>query len=617
MNAAAYEKSVAHNYANRGEVYKLSRLTDTYPNLKSEIAPSSGLGLIPHACSNISKKCVESLLESSTTNKNNNTVSVIKLRTKNSNNSLDISDNAKEADAITDAVSKRLFDHAKVIIQNFKLDPSLILKSIIKGATKLHPATIEQRELIHHGLYSTTKTLDTVQNEQAHLQIHSMIITECCNYKIDKKFAVDDLGKLIFEKVIPLIAHDDGGRSNYDNLLQDYPSISRNKTTIFGKLAMDLFTISGSNFERYEQTVYQFPSASSNRKNYSAMILESTKQTLLRVIKVSFLHKLIHNNPSEIYFQSDEELDNSIKLLEARLLYLINTCNKRSDKEENYTILLDLDDVTNLIHDIKFLTSNYTNNKEYSSSATEAAKDCVSNLAKQGITVKNLKTNFENDMAILACQINSILNNDIDIMQIVPIISLVKQIDEKELVLIKFSDSEKELIKNNIKFDYSMNGYMSPKFNEVSNFQQFEKSLKYYEKTPEALSPILVLLKTAHDSRKISKLANNINTDYETIKSELCTLRNDYNEEKFEDEDNDVTKSMKSTIQSLNVKKTIVSNITYLANKINQALNISSIVSVLEEYNNNYQTLDVQHDYEPLVLGDSVRDNSLDSDINT
>lgn len=97
MNAAAYEKSVAHNYANRGEVYKLSRLTDTYPNLKSEIAPSSGLGLIPHACSNISKKCVESLLESSTTNKNNNTVSVIKLRTKNSNNSLDISDNAKEA----------------------------------------------------------------------------------------------------------------------------------------------------------------------------------------------------------------------------------------------------------------------------------------------------------------------------------------------------------------------------------------------------------------------------------------------------------------------------------------------------------------------------------------
>ncbi|KJV69747.1 hypothetical protein OTSUT76_4178 [Orientia tsutsugamushi str. UT76] len=151
-----------------------------------------------------------------------------------------------------------------------------------------------------------------------------------------------------------------------------------------------------------------------------------------------------------------------------------------------------------------------------------------------------------------------------------------------------------------------MNGYMSPKFNEVSNFQQLEKSLKYYEKTPEALSPILGLLKTAHDSRKISKLANNINTDYETIKSELCTLRNDYNEEKFEDEDNDVTKSMKSTIQSLNVKKTIVSNITYLANKINQALNISSIVSVLEEYNNNYQTLDIQHDYEPLVLGDSV-----------
>ncbi|KJV69751.1 hypothetical protein OTSUT76_4177, partial [Orientia tsutsugamushi str. UT76] len=91
-------------------------------------------------------------------------------------------------------------------------------------------------------------------------------------------------------------------------------------------------------------------------------------------------------------------------------------------------------------------TSTYTNNKEYSSSTIQAAKDCISNLAKQGI-VENLKTNFENDMAILACQINSILNNDINIMQIVPIISLVKQIDEKELVLIKFSDSEKELIK--------------------------------------------------------------------------------------------------------------------------------------------------------------------------
>ncbi|SPR06940.1 ankyrin repeat-containing protein [Orientia tsutsugamushi str. Gilliam] len=604
MNATAYEKSVARNYADIGEVDKLSRLINSYPDLKSEIVPSSGLGLMSHACSNISKRSVGSLL-SSRTKKNNNTVKVIKLSTKNSNNSLDISDNAKEEDAITDAVSRHLFDHAKCMIQKSKLDKSLILKSIIKGAINLHPIIIEQQEEIYPGLYSITKTLDKVKNEQAHLQIYSMI-TEDDNCKIDKKFAVEDLGKLIFEKVIPLIVRDDGGRSNYDNLLQDYPSIG-NKTTIFGKLAMDLFTISGSNFERYEQTVHQFPSASSNRINYSAMILESTKQTLLRVIKVSFLHKLIHNNPSEIHFQSDEELDNSIKLLEARLLYLINTCNKRSDKEENYTILLDLDDVTDLIRDIKFLTSTYTNNKEYSSSATEAAKDCVSNLAKQGITVKNLKTNFENDMAILACQINSILNNDIDITQIVPIISLVKQIDEKELVLIKFSDSEKELIKNNIKFDYSMNGYMSPKFNEVSNFQQFEKSLKYYEKTPEALSPILVLLKTAHDSEKISKLANNINTDYETIKSELCTLRNDYNEEKFEDEDNDVTKSMKSTIQSLNVKKTIVSNITYLANKINQALNISPIVSVLEEYNNNYQTLDIQHDYEQLVLGDSIQ----------
>ncbi|WP_371218856.1 hypothetical protein ACA350_00310 [Orientia tsutsugamushi] len=605
MNATAYEKSVARNYADTGEVDKLSRLINSYPDLKSEIVPSSGLGLISHACSNISKRSVGSLL-SSRTKKNNNTVKVIKLSTKNSNNSLDISDNAKEEDAITDAVSRHLFDHAKCMIQKSKLDKSLILKSIIKGAINLHPIIIGQQEEIHP-LRSIiiTNILDKVKNEQAHLQIHSMI-TEGDNCKIDKKFAVEDLGKLIFGKVIQLlIVCDDGGISHHKNLLQDYPSVEI-KTTIFGKLAMDLFTISGGNFERYEKTVYQFPATSCNRINHNAMILESTKQTLLRVIKVSYLHKLIHNNPSEIHFQGDEELDNSIKLLEARLLYLINTCNKRSDKEENYTILLDFDDVSDIIHDIKFLTSTYTNNKEYSSSTIQAAKDCISNLAKQGI-VKNLKTNFENDMAILACQINSILNNDINIMQIVPIISLVKQIDEKELVLIKFSDSEKELIKNNIKFDYSMNGYMSPKFNEVSNFQQLEKSLKYYEKTPEALSPILVLLKTAHDSRKISKLANNINTDYETIKSELCTLRNDYNEEKFEDEDNDVTKSMKSTIQSLNVKKTIVSNITYLASKINQALNISPIVSVFEEYNNNYQALDIQHDYEPLVLGDSVQ----------
>lgn len=80
MNAAAYEKSVARNYADTGEVDKLSRLINSYPDLKSEIVPSSGLGLMSHACSNISKRSMGSLLSS---------------RTKNSNNSLDISEMLK------------------------------------------------------------------------------------------------------------------------------------------------------------------------------------------------------------------------------------------------------------------------------------------------------------------------------------------------------------------------------------------------------------------------------------------------------------------------------------------------------------------------------------------
>ncbi|SPR13727.1 hypothetical protein [Orientia tsutsugamushi] len=172
MNATAYEKSVARNYADTGEVDKLSRLINSYPDLKSEIVPSSGLGLMSHACSNISKRSVGSLL-GSRTKKNNNTVRVIKLSTKNSNNSLDISDNTKEEDAITDAVSRHLFDHAKYMIQKSKLDKSLILKSIIKGAINLHLIIIGQQEEIHP-LCSIiiTNILDKVKNEQAHLQIH-------------------------------------------------------------------------------------------------------------------------------------------------------------------------------------------------------------------------------------------------------------------------------------------------------------------------------------------------------------------------------------------------------------------------------------------------------------
>ncbi|KJW02730.1 ankyrin repeat domain protein [Rickettsia endosymbiont of Ixodes pacificus] len=194
----------------------------------------------------------------------------------------------------------------------------------------------------------------------------------------------------------------------------------------------------------------------------------------------------------------------------------------------------------------------------------------------------------------------------------------LRSIDNKKEEEINKND--KKLLENNLKFFTASSTFQVPEYNELDQ-EIFENSIAYYKNNQDALVPNLVLLKTANDEVKLSKIKDILNNHYIKAKStvgvclnvildgqkylkslEIADLDITLDKQNLVDKLPLLTDKMKESLHSSEVEN--VKNITLLCKEVKDFLNISPIASVFEEYDNNYQTLKSDIDKAEKVLGE-------------
>ncbi|MCC8370948.1 MAG: hypothetical protein LN566_06445 [Rickettsia endosymbiont of Stiretrus anchorago] len=216
---------------------------------------------------------------------------------------------------------------------------------------------------------------------------------------------------------------------------------------------------------------------------------------------------------------------------------------------------------------------------------------------------------FKDNVDILNNEIEKLLNPDLK--DVLPSEVFLNLIDQKREALI--DQKTQEFIQENLKFFIVPDKFEIPEYEELDQ-EQFKSSIEYYKNNPENLVPNLLLLKTANDEEKISKLRNFLNNKYVKAKSTVETFLNVIIDgQKYlkslevagldisiiEQDLQDKLSIIKEAINDFEVEK--VKNINLLCKKVDKFLNISSLALVFEEYYNNYVSLELEAKE---VLGD-------------
>ncbi|HJD66471.1 MAG TPA: hypothetical protein LFV91_05505 [Rickettsia endosymbiont of Bembidion nr. Transversale] len=213
---------------------------------------------------------------------------------------------------------------------------------------------------------------------------------------------------------------------------------------------------------------------------------------------------------------------------------------------------------------------------------------------------------FKDNVDILNNEIEKLLNPDLK--DVLPSEVFLNLIDQKREALI--DQKTQEFIQENLKFFIVPDKFEIPEYEELDQ-EQFKSSIEYYKNNPENLVPNLLLLKTANDEEKISKLRNFLNNKYVKAKSTVETFLNviidgqkylkslELDISIIEQDLQDKLSIIKEAINDFEVEK--VKNINLLCKKVDKFLNISSLALVFEEYYNNYVSLELEAKE---VLGD-------------
>ncbi|WP_156138541.1 hypothetical protein [Rickettsia hoogstraalii] len=224
--------------------------------------------------------------------------------------------------------------------------------------------------------------------------------------------------------------------------------------------------------------------------------------------------------------------------------------------------------------------------------------------------------NFEDNVDILTNEIEKLLNPSLkDVLPKSVFLSLTS--DNKEE---KINENDKKLLENNLKFFTASSLFQVPEYDKL-NQEIFENSIAYYKNNQDALVPNLVLLKTANDEVKFSKIKDILNNHYIKAKStvgaclnvildgqkylkslEIADLDITLDKQNLVDKLPLLTDKIKESLHSSEVEN--VKNITLLCKEVKDFLNISPIASVFEEYDNNYQALESEVSNTEKVLGE-------------
>jgi len=392
-----------------------------------------------------------------------------------------------------------------------------------------------------------------------------------------------------------------------------------------------LYVAGGINLNEYKNFVSSLSSLEDSKLNTvrmcSAVTLESNKQKMLKVINGSNTLSILAKNPKELNCEENDVV--AIKdLALKRICFLIATQeNIEISKESEVGILLNFANWANISigYDFEDNFKKYLlaecENYESLKKVLNIHKAAIDAIIMDTIIIRDKDNNkFEENTTILANEIEKLLEPDVK--KVLPKNIFLNHISSKKEETI--TEKDQELIYKNSKFfTPAPTTFQIPEYDKLEEKEKelLKNSIAYYKNNPENLIPNLVLLNTANDEAKLSKIKDILNNHYIKAKSTVGACFNAIltGKKYFEsleiagldaslDKQNLVDKLplLKDKItENLNTSEVeSVKNTTLLCKEVDKFLNISPIASLFEEYNNNYQTLKSDVNKAEEILGE-------------
>ncbi|KJV52625.1 ankyrin repeat domain-containing protein [Orientia tsutsugamushi] len=632
-------KTQAFQYASKGNIDALLQLIITYPDLMTARSDRTGNTLLISACDYVQKEMMEFLIANGSDldakdHNNDDYLSalhfaLLKLGDKDVARTIATLHNFKpkytcESTALITAVTNKALTYAQYIIDTSKQNKNEIVKNIVQAIISVPgPTSIEKNNII-----SIVEKYSDITN---------------------KKLAFE-LTEMVFQEKLREVSVGSDTTFHCPNLLKENPfgnfgyKIFNTIDVMFIKLLYKRWGIDLSPYEKFTNNLRSLKDELLKKGGMcSAVILESNKQEILRIVKTS---GIVHNNASKLYFDN-ENLDDSMNLMLERICYLMNIGNANNDanKEEFKTILGFINEHKPVRYDlsdnfIKVITAECASNirlQEVLKNNSEIIKLVEDYIPCVTTNLNGLEDEFKKDLSILANEVITILDNNSSLQKelctkgtlvdtayflqttVLPVDIFLNCISDEAKEQKQLTDYEKELIKSHLNFFHYENTYQFPKFDEL-NDDNIKDTIQYYKNNLKALLPISMLLEIAHDKNKLAELDNTLNSNYEktSVHVKKCVntmskFREYYNSIKYLDLSTDITKQhfeekilpeLNNQIQCelTDIRLERLNNITALSHKVNKFLNISQMTSVFERYNNGYIQLNEDANSENQLL---------------
>nr|WP_245406703.1 ankyrin repeat domain-containing protein [Orientia tsutsugamushi] len=409
-------KTQAFQYASKGNIDALLQLIITYPDLMTARSDRTGNTLLISACDNVQKEMMEFLIANGSDldakdHNNDDYLSalhfaLLKLGDKDVARTIATLHNFKpkytcKSTALIAAVTNKALTYAQYIIDTSKQNKNAIVKNIVQAIISIPgPTSMEKNNII-----SMVEKYSDITN---------------------KKLAFE-LTKIVFQEKLCEVSEGDDTDFHCPDLLKENPfgnfgyKIFNTIDVMFIKLLYKRWGIDLSSYERFTNNLDSIKDellTKSENEPCSAVILESNKQEILRIVKTS---GIVHNNASKLYFDN-ENLDDSMNLMLERICYLMNIGNANNDanKEEFKTILGFINEHKPVRYNlsdnfIKVITAECASNirlQEVLKNNSEIIKLVEDYIPCVTTNLNGLENEFKKDLSILANEVITILDNN-------------------------------------------------------------------------------------------------------------------------------------------------------------------------------------------------------------
>lgn len=393
-----------------------------------------------------------------------------------------------------------------------------------------------------------------------------------------------------------------------------------------------LYVAGGINLADYKSFVNSLPSLNDSElttiKQTYAVILESNKQKMLHIINGSKTLSNLLKNPTYLNWEESDGVAIKDLALKRFCFLAANKENLEITEKSEVGILLTFVNFGNNFKEYKY--DIYNNFRKYLIEESKNSEKFIEVLKNYGDKISEIVkfephlifnsidciNSFKYNVDILTGQVEKLLNPNLE--NIFPrgvFLNLVN--DKKEE---KIDPNIQKFIQENLKCFQVQDNFQMPEYDKLYQ-DQFGNSIEYYKNNPKSLIPNLALLDIANNEQKICKIKEILSSPYLKAKStvgaclnviisgqkylkdlEAADLDTSLDKQSLQDKLPILSHKIKEALDISEIEK--LKNINSLCNEVNKFLNISPLVSLFEEYNNNYQMLELKINDIQEMLGD-------------